>query len=75
MKVQIDKAKIEDIGEFFYLRSKKTRNDRFNADIRSRIGLCQNNTITGFEYRSINQEETAQNIRMERGTLWLRSTD
>ena len=28
-----------------------------------------------FKYRSRNQKETAQNIRMECGTLWLRSMD
>ena len=42
LNIQIDNEKIADISAIWYLERKIARNDRCNADIRSKIGQAKN---------------------------------
>ena len=68
---KVGNEKIGKISELCYLGSKITRDDRCNADIRSRIGHAKiafakipQLLVSNIDQ---NQKETAQNTRMERG--------
>ena len=61
------------ISEFCYLWSKITRDDCCNIDNRSRMGQAEKafSKLPELLVSNRNQKEIAQNIRIERGNLWL----